>query len=122
MVVRVLHLPDHSAGPIHINDGADLVWLVRNKTVWGAWGLAVVKKCAPLRQAAILGGIRHLPRMNGRAIKVDQIDGRGFALVGREQGKSGPRAFAIQTPQAGSSSLKFGLLNRQNSTFVTASS
>jgi hypothetical protein len=57
--------------------------------------------------------------MNDRAIKVDQIDGRGFALVGREQGKSWPRAFAIQSPQASSSPLKFGLLNRQSSKFVT---
>src|SRR5216683_1889008 len=108
--------------PIRLHDGADLVGFVGDKIVQSAWGLAVVKKCAPLRQAAVLGGIRHLPRMNNRAIKLDQIDGRGFALVGREQGKSWPRAFAIQSPQAGSSSLKFGLLNRQNSTFVTESS
>src|SRR5438128_6599994 len=60
--------------------------------------------------------------MNDRAIKVDQIDGGGFALVGREQGKPRPRALAIQGPQASARPLKFVLLNRQNSTFVTESS
>src|SRR5712691_2269701 len=98
MVVRVLYFPNHAPVPIHLHYGAYLVWLVRNKAVCSAGGLAVVEKCASLSQATILSRVRHLPRMNDHAVKIDQIDGRCRALVEREQGTARPRALAIQGP------------------------
>src|SRR5215203_346008 len=111
MMLRVLHFPDHAPVPIHFHHGADFVWLVRNKAVWRCWGLTVVEKRAPLRQATVLRGVRHLPRMNDRAVKIDQINGRGFALIKREERKPRRGAFAIQGAQAGASPLKLRLLN-----------
>src|SRR5215207_952728 len=120
MMLRVLHFPDHAPVPIHFHHGADLVWLVRDEAVWRGWGLAVVEEGPLLRQATILRGIRHLPRMNDCAVKIDQINGGGFALIEREQRKPRRGAFAIQGAQAGASALKLRLLNWCIPAFVTS--
>src|SRR5438552_5028045 len=49
--------------------------------------------------------------MNDRAVKVDQIDSRCRALIGREHSKAGPRALAIQGPEACASASKLHLFD-----------